>query len=86
MQNHFVKDHLGNTSAVIEPDFNTGGSLKTMPIDYAPKTVEFVNKKFPFLDIRLGDVTKLDFDDNFFDAYWSFGVIEHFYQHGFSRE
>ena len=48
-------------------------------IDYAKETVEFVNKHKPDLDIRTGDVRKLQFPDNHFDAYWSFGVIEHFY-------
>ncbi|NJO88107.1 MAG: class I SAM-dependent methyltransferase [Chloroflexia bacterium] len=48
-------------------------------IDYAKKTIEFVNKNKPELDIRLGDVTGLEFGDGSFDGYWSFGVIEHFY-------
>jgi SAM-dependent methyltransferase len=48
-------------------------------IDYAEKTVEMVRKAKPELDIRLGDVTRLEFGDNYFDGYWSFGVIEHFY-------
>ncbi len=48
-------------------------------IDYAAETVEFVNNHKPELNIQLGDVRKLEFLNNHFDAYWSFGVIEHFY-------
>jgi len=48
-------------------------------LDYAKNTVELINKKIPEIDVRLGDVRKLDFEDNSFDGYWSLGVIEHFY-------
>ena len=48
-------------------------------VDYANKTISKVNKLFPELKVLFGDVTKLDFEDNFFDGYWSLGVIEHFY-------
>jgi len=54
-------------------------NYKVIGIDFAEKTVEFVNQIKPDLDIRIGDVRKLDFSENYFDAYWSFGVIEHFY-------
>jgi len=53
---------------------------KPIGVDYAKRTVKTVNKYKPELDVRLGDVTKLSFEDNYFDAYWSFGVIEHFYE------
>ena len=53
--------------------------FKVLGIDYADKTVKLVKQVKPELDIRLGDVRNLDFDNNTFDAYWSFGVIEHFY-------
>jgi SAM-dependent methyltransferase len=48
-------------------------------IDFAPKTVEKINRSFPDLDVRLGDVRKLDLEDQSFDGYWSIGVIEHFW-------
>jgi len=54
-------------------------SYKIIGIDYAQKTVTAVKKVRPELDIRLDDVRKLSFEDNYFDGYWSFGVIEHFY-------
>jgi len=48
-------------------------------VDYARKTVEKINKAMPELKITLGDVQSLDFDDSFFNGYWSLGVIEHFW-------
>jgi len=56
---------------------NTG--YKAIGVDYAKRTVEIVKKAKPEIDIRHGDVRKLDFPNNYFDGYWSFGVIEHFY-------
>jgi 2-polyprenyl-3-methyl-5-hydroxy-6-metoxy-1,4-benzoquinol methylase len=49
-------------------------------IDYAKETVEFAQRRHPELDIRLGDVTDLEqINDGEYDAYYSGGVIEHFY-------
>tara|TARA_Y100000768_G_scaffold521_1_gene394 strand:+ start:29097 stop:29888 length:792 start_codon:yes stop_codon:yes gene_type:complete len=48
-------------------------------IDFAPETVSFVNKHFTELDVRLGDVMQLDLESQSVDAYWSLGVIEHFF-------
>ena len=49
-------------------------------VDYAEKTVEAIHAAAPALDVRLGDITALDFDDATFAGYWSVGVIEHFWQ------
>jgi len=51
----------------------------TIGVDFAKKTVKKINKLYPSLDIRFGDIRNMDFDNGFFDGYWSFGVIEHFY-------
>lgn len=48
-------------------------------VDYAGKTIQKINSIFPDLKITIGDVRKLNFPDNYFDGYWSIGVIEHFY-------
>ena len=48
-------------------------------IDYAKKTVELINKHFPELKVTVGDVRKIPFPDQYFDGYWSIGVIEHFF-------
>ena len=49
-------------------------------VDFAEKTVWKVNEAVPELDIRLGDVRNLPFEDNEFDGYISAGVIEHFWE------
>lgn len=51
----------------------------TIGVDFAEKTVKKINALYPSLDIRFADIRNMDFDDGFFDGYWSFGVIEHFY-------
>jgi ubiquinone/menaquinone biosynthesis C-methylase UbiE len=44
-------------------------------VDYAPKVVEMINKKKPELKIRFrGMFLKLDFKDEFFGTYFSWGV------------
>src|SRR3989338_7898939 len=53
-------------------------------LDFAPKTVKKISELFPEMKITLGDVRALPYEDSFFDGYWSFGVIEHFYE-GFEK-
>ncbi len=48
-------------------------------VDYAPETIKRIQDVFPELDVKEGDVRALPYETNFFDGYWSFGVIEHFY-------
>lgn len=48
-------------------------------VDYAKETVAKIKNAIPDLKISYGDVRDLEFSDNFFDGYWSLGVIEHFY-------
>ena len=49
-------------------------------VDFAEKTVTKINKYFPELNVTVGDVRDLKFEDDFFDGHWSLGVIEHFYE------
>ena len=58
--------------------------FEAVGVDFAPKTVENLRKCAPELNIELGDVRALQFEDNAFDGYWSLGVIEHFW-HGFEE-
>lgn len=82
-----TKKYLKHGSLIIEGGCGVGQQVfklknegyKATGIDYAKKTIGIVKKAKPELDIRLGDVRNLDFSDNYFDAYWSLGVIEHFY-------
>jgi len=82
------KKYLNKNSLILEGGCGTGQQVyklqhtgfKTIGVDYAEKTISTVKKAKPELDIRLGDVRKLNFSNNYFNAYWSFGVIEHFYR------
>jgi len=82
-----TKKYLPEKSLILEGGCGTGQQVfklqqsgyEAIGIDYAEKTIETVKKAKPELDIRLGDVRKLDFPDNYFDGCWSFGVIEHFF-------
>lgn len=67
-----------HVAALVHHDYTCVG------VDYAPQTVESLNQIVPELDIRLGDVHQLPFDDAYFAGYWSLGVIEHFW-HGYDR-
>lgn len=49
-------------------------------VDFAKKTVKKINKNLPKLNVTAGDVRKLKFKNDFFDACWSLGVIEHFHK------
>ncbi len=49
-------------------------------VDFAEKTVARINSAMPELNVIVADVRKLPFENNYFDGYWSLGVIEHFYE------
>jgi SAM-dependent methyltransferase len=47
-------------------------------VDWAPQTVERLQKEFPAIPFMAGDVRALDVPDNSYDAVYSPGVCEHF--------
>lgn len=51
---------------------------KIIGVELIQKCVEMAKKEYPKIDMRQGDVNKLDFPDEHFSAYISMGVIEHF--------
>jgi len=51
---------------------------KIVGVELIRKCVKSVKEKYPTIDMRQGDVNLLDFSNNYFDAYISHGVIEHF--------
>lgn len=53
---------------------------KAIGVDFAKRTIQQVKDTMPELDVRVGDVRDLPFPDNYFTAYWSIGVIEHFWE------
>lgn len=84
---NITNKYLATGSVILEGGCGPGDNVFSLQeagfcaygIDYAKKTVEAINKAYPELNIQLGDVRKTPFVDNFFDGYWSLGVIEHFY-------
>ena len=48
--------------------------------DFASGTIKRIRQIAPELDVREADVRDLPFADSTFAAYWSFGVIEHFWE------
>lgn len=81
------KKYLKPKSLILEGGCGTGQQVfklnsvgfNTIGVDYAEKTIKTIKKVKPELDVRYGDVRELEFENNYFDAYWSFGVIEHFF-------
>jgi len=53
--------------------------FKAIGMDYAEESVRQARLEYPGLDIRAGDVRSLPFPADYFDGYWSIGVIEHFW-------
>jgi len=66
-------DSGNHVYALQHNDFNAVG------LDFASKTVGMIKKSVPELNVQLGDVRSLPFEDDLFDGYWSLGVIEHFW-------
>lgn len=49
-------------------------------VDYAVEAIEISHKFMPDLKVQWANLQNLPFANGFFDGYWSFGVIEHFYE------
>lgn len=47
-------------------------------VDISLQTISWLKKKFPQYRFLHGDIRRLDFPDNYFDACFSWGVFEHF--------
>lgn len=85
----FTKRYLPNKNSMILEGgcglgqnvykLNQVGYKNTIGLDYAQETIELIKKFKPKLNVVLGDVMDLPFEDNSLEGYWSFGVIEHFY-------
>ena len=52
---------------------------RTIALDFAPKTIDFLKLHRPEVQPILGDVRSLPLGNESIDGYWSLGVIEHFY-------
>jgi ubiquinone/menaquinone biosynthesis C-methylase UbiE len=47
-------------------------------VDVARATIANVKNLYPSLNLRVMDIRKIDFPNNYFAGYWSLGVIEHY--------
>jgi ubiquinone/menaquinone biosynthesis C-methylase UbiE len=91
-RNRFVlsvtKKYLPRGSRILEGGCGMGDKVYILHyngynaygVDYARETVKKINYNAPELKITCQDVRQLNFENNFFDGYWSLGVIEHFYE------
>ena len=52
--------------------------IRTIGVDFAQTTVRKINELLPDLEVKIGDIRRLNFPDGYFDGYYSGGVIEHF--------
>jgi SAM-dependent methyltransferase len=66
---------IGQTVAAL-----TLNGYSCVGLDYAADTVTLLNRHFPELDIRTGDVRNLPFTDKYFIGHWSAGIIEHYWE------
>lgn len=82
-----TKNYLASGSRILEGGCGRANKVKAMAdagfnaigLDFAEQSVNQARIDYPGLDIQQGDVRSLDFSDNYFDGYWSIGVIEHFW-------
>jgi SAM-dependent methyltransferase len=80
--------YLPRGASILEGGCGRANKVKAMAVagyratgvDFAEDSVKQARLDYPELDIRRGDVRSLDFPSNHFDGYWSFGVIEHFWE------
>lgn len=78
--------HLPPSAKLLEGGCGSGAYLAhfkqkgydVIGVDFAQRTVAQLNVYFPELDVRVGNIRGLPFENNTFDAYYSGGVIEHF--------
>ncbi|MBN2483476.1 MAG: methyltransferase domain-containing protein [Candidatus Omnitrophica bacterium] len=88
MLRKFVPRYLSQGAKILDAGCGVGDKvymLKKMGydaygVDFAEETVKRVTAYFPDINIKCADVRGLSFPDKMFDAYLSFGVIEHFFE------
>lgn len=82
-----TRKYLSPGAKVLEGGCGTGDKVNSLGaagfdaygVDFAPEVVEKIREGWPHLRIQCSDVRSLPFENDYFDGYWSLGVIEHFY-------
>lgn len=85
---HFTTKYLPRGARVLDGGCGVGQNVYGFMqwgydgygVDYACETVESAKRVFPKMKLFCLDVRKTDFPEDFFDGYWSLGVIEHFWE------
>ena len=87
---HLTKKYLRSGSKILEGGCGAGNHVLSLKlhsydvygVDMASETIHSLLQRDDTegVSIQIADVRKLPFEDNFFDGYWSLGVIEHFYE------
>lgn len=83
----FTKKYISPGGHVLEGGCGTGQVVfairswgyDAQGIDYADKSIATTRTLVPSLNISVQDVRATTFPNDFFDGYWSLGVIEHFW-------
>lgn len=83
-----VKKYLPKDSVVLEGGCGMGHIVhalqyqrfKAIGVDFAVQTIKKIKEAVPELDVRIGDVRRIDLADASLDGYVSAGVIEHFWE------
>ncbi len=83
----FTKQYAPKGGRILDGGCGTGEVVSCLQkwgydaygIDYAAETIQAVREMLPNLKLSVQDVKHTNFADAYFDAYWSLGVIEHFW-------
>lgn len=84
----FIQSYVPLSGRILEAGCGRGqfvyalslAGYDVLGIDYAEKTVKTLNEQIPEINVQLGDITDLNaIEDSSYDAYYSGGVIEHFW-------
>ena len=69
---------------ILEAGCNIGNNLRSFPLDLEvfgldmnKKALEIAKSKFPSFNFKQGSLTKIPFDDNYFDLVFTRGVLIH---------
>jgi SAM-dependent methyltransferase len=82
----FFEKYLSRDERIIEAGCGTGRYVVALKargyeyvsgIDWGKRTIDKVKTIYPELQIAVGDVTKIDVENDYYDGYISLGVVEH---------
>lgn len=84
---NITKKYLGPGSRILEGGCGLADKVYMLKqagfsvtgVDYAKRSIRRAHAFKPELDLGCGDLRHLPFKKDSFEGYWSFGVIEHFY-------